>query len=158
MHLDGAFVPTVLCPGKQRQAQVDDGGIQSVDRTFEIHAQGLAGVEHAGLVDENQSNVAIDSPVAHFVGLGQSVARDSRLHASVIELGTHSSQTGFDIAQTLSSCELGKGHAIELIETGKRSDAMIASILIDVRIESPPRKEVHELREYNSSVVHAWLL
>jgi hypothetical protein len=145
MHFDCAFVSAMLCPGKQRQAQIDDCGIQSIYRAFEIHAQGLIGVKPAGLVDENHSNVAIDSPVAYFVGLGQSVAGDSRLHASVIELGTDSSQASFDVTQTLSSCHLSKGHTIELIETGKRSDAMIASVASDAGIETPSRKEVHEL-------------
>ena len=145
MHLDGTFVPAMLCPGKQRQAQIDDGGIQSVDRSFEIHGQRLTGVKSTCLVDQNQSDVAINFPVAQFVGFGQGVARDSRLHAGVIELGSHGSQTDFDIAQTLSASKLRESHAIKLIETGKHSDAMVAVISIDARLEAPPRKEVHEL-------------
>ncbi len=145
MHLDGAFVSAMLCPRKQRQAQIDDCGIQSVDRAFEIPGQGLTGVKRAGLIDQNQSDVAIDFPVAYFVGFGQSVARDSRLHTGVIELGPYGAQTSFDIAQTLSTRKLRESHTIKLIETGKRSDAMIAAISIDAQFETPPRKEVHEL-------------
>jgi len=145
MHLDGAFVTAMLCPGKERQAQIDDSGIQSVDRAFEIPGQGLMGVKRAGLIDQNQSDVAIDFPVAYFVGFGQSVARDSRLHTGVIELGPYGAQTSFDIAQTLSTRKLRESHTIKLIETGKRSDAMVAAISIDARFETPPRKEVHEL-------------
>ena len=158
MHLDSVFVSAMLRPGKQRQAQIDDGGIQGVNRSFEIHGQGLMGVKGAGLTDQKQGDVAIDFLVAQFVGLGQGVARHSCLHSGMIEFGPDGPQTGFDIAQTLSPGELSKGHAIKLIETGKRADAMVALISIDAGLESPPRKEIHDLRENNSSLVHVWLL
>ncbi len=145
MHLDSTFVTAMLCPGKERQAQIDDGGIQSVNRAFEIPGQGLTGVKCAGLVDQNQGNVAIDFPVARFVGLGQSVARHSHLHSGMIEFGPNGAQTDFDIAQTFSASKLSKGHTIKLVQTGKRSDAMVAEISIDVRFETPSRKEIHEL-------------
>ena len=145
MHLDSAFVAAMLCPGKQRQAQIDNGGIQGVDRAFEIHGQGLTGVKRASLVDQNQGNVAIDFPVARFVGLGQSVARHSHLHSGMIEFGPNGAQADFDIAQTFSTSKLREGHAIKLVQTCKSSDAMVASISIDARFETPSGKEIHEL-------------
>ena len=130
MHLDGAFVTTMLGPGKQRQTQIDDGGIQGVNCTLEIHGQGLMGVKCAGMIDQNQGNISIDSPVAYFVGLGQGIAQYAGLQTGMIQLGAQGPQTGFDIAETFSAGELSEGHAVELIETGKPAGAMIAAIAI----------------------------
>ena len=89
------------------------------------------GIKGPSLSDENQSYVPIDFPVASFVGSGQGVAGYASLQASMIEFWSESSQTGFDISQRLSSGELSEGHAVELIETGELSDAMISAISID---------------------------
>ena len=131
VDLDGTLVTTMLSPGKQRQTQIDDGGIQSVNRSLEIHGQGLMSVKSAGLIDENQGDISIDFPVACFVGSGQGVAGYAGLEPGMIEFWAQGSQTGFDIAEGLSGGELGEGHAVELIETGEFSDAMVSAIAID---------------------------
>ncbi len=131
VNLDGALVTTMLGPGKQRQTQIDDGGIQGVNCTLEIHGQRLMGVKGAGMIDQNQGDISIDSPVAYFVGLGQGIARYTGLQAGMIQLVAEGPHTGFDISETLSAGELSEGHTVELIETGKAADAMIAAIAID---------------------------
>ena len=131
MNLDGTLVTTVLSPGKQRQTQIDDGGIQGVNRSLEIHGQGLMGVKSTGLVDENQGDVSIDFPVACFVGLGQRVAGYACLESGMIEFWSEGSQAGFDISERLSGGELSEGHAVELIETEELSDAMVSAIATD---------------------------
>jgi len=103
MHLDGAFVAAMLSPRKQRKAQIDDRGIQRVDRSFEIRCQRLTGIKCAGLVDQNQGDVAIDFPVAQFVGFGQSVSRYPCFHTGVIKFASGGSQTSFDVAQRLAA-------------------------------------------------------
>ena len=131
VDLDGTFVSAMLGPGKQRQTQIDDGGIQSVNRSLEIHGQGLLGVKSTSLIDQNQGDISIDFPVACFVGPGQGVAGYTGLEPGMIEFWSESSQAGFDISQRLSGSKLSEGHAVELIETGELSDAMISAISID---------------------------
>jgi hypothetical protein len=158
MDLDGAFVPAMLSPGKQGQAQIDDSGIQGVNRPLEIHPQRFLGVQLTRLLDQNQTHVAIDAPVALFVGLGQRVARDSCLDAGMIELWPDRPQTNFDVAQRLSAGQLGKSHAVKVIETSERFHPMIAAISIDASFETPQRKKIHDLRKNSSTVIHDWLL
>ena len=137
MYFDGAFASAMLSPRKQRKAQIDHCGIESINCSLEIHRQRLMGIKHTGPIDQNHGDIAIDLPVALFVGLGQGGTRDFCLHACVIKLGANSTKACLDVAQTLATGQLSKTHAIKLIETGKGSDAMIALIAIDARFEVP---------------------
>src|SRR5690606_33075534 len=40
-----SFVLPELCPGKERQAEIDDSGVQCIHRLIQFHAEGLAHVE-----------------------------------------------------------------------------------------------------------------
>lgn len=112
VHPYGTFSAAMPSPGKQRQAKIDYGGIECVNRAFEIHAERLMCIQHTSLADQDQPDVAIDSPVAKFVGFGECVARDSGFHAGVIKFGTDGSQAGFDVAKTLAAGQLSEGHAV----------------------------------------------
>jgi hypothetical protein len=72
----------------------------------------------------------------------------------VIELGSLSSQAGFDIAQTFAVAELGKGQAEKLIAARKALAVAIASITIDTDLKFVAWKKVHELRKDSSSGIH----
>lgn len=70
MELDGCFGGAETCPGKQTQAQVDSGRIQSIDRIGKLHPQFLADIQLARPSYQNGSQVGINPPIAVFVGIG----------------------------------------------------------------------------------------
>lgn len=53
MEFDGRFGAAENSPRDKRQAQVDRGRIEGIDRVFEFDSQNFAGVKRAGLSDED---------------------------------------------------------------------------------------------------------
>jgi hypothetical protein len=102
VQLRSALVSTELSPWKQRQAEIDCGGIEGVSSLLQGQTKIALQVKHPGSVYKGQCAVGVDSPVASFVGIRQSAARDSTSDGGVIELGTHRTETGLDIAQALA--------------------------------------------------------
>lgn len=70
----GRFAPAELSPRKQGQAQIDGGGIQGVDGLIEFEAEGFVAVKIPCYSDQHLSEVGVDSPIAHPIGMGQGVA------------------------------------------------------------------------------------
>lgn len=68
-----------------------------------------------GVSDQYLGKVLVDSPVAHFVGVRQRVARDLAANAHVVKLLARSSQTGLDVPETFAKGELSEGHRQKLI-------------------------------------------
>jgi hypothetical protein len=73
----------------------------------------------------------------------------------VIQLGLNRTQTGLDVAQALAKRELRKRHAQELIATRESSCSKVAPITPHAGVELVPRKNLHQLREYQLAGVHA---
>src|SRR6267378_8402906 len=86
VEFDGAFVFAELGPGKKREAQIDSGRIERVNSLVQSHAETVAEIKLSGLSDQHLREVGVDAPVAHRVGVGQSVARYPTTDAHVIEL------------------------------------------------------------------------
>lgn len=131
VQFDGRFAPAELSPRKQRQAQVDRGGIERVDGLIEFDAQRLLAVKAAGRLDQHLGEVGVDSPVAHLIGMGQSVAGDLTADAHVIKFGGLGSQTRFDVSETLSISQLGKRHGEKLLPARKALYLVVALIALD---------------------------
>ena len=110
VQFDGSLGRTERSPREHRQAQIDGGSVQSVNGLPQIDPEGFVGIEAACYRDETLSEIAVDAPIAHRVGVGQSVARRSRTNPQVVELGGLRAQTRFDVAQAFSKRELSKGH------------------------------------------------
>ncbi len=77
--LDGGFGRAKRRPREDRETQIDGAGIQSIDRVVEIDSEGFRSVEATGDCDQGLSEVCVDTPVATFVGIGQSTARNPAL-------------------------------------------------------------------------------
>jgi hypothetical protein len=73
-------------PRKQRERQVDLGGVQRVRRIASVHSKRLVDIQFAGNADQTLSEVGVDSPVARGVRIGQRIARDLTADAQVEEL------------------------------------------------------------------------
>ena len=127
-------------PREERQAKIDGGGIQGVDRLIQFQAKTFAGVKLSGVLDQHLSEVGVDAPVPCFVGMGQVVARYSAPDAQVIKLGLVGSQTGLDIPETFSICKLGKSQAEKLVPTRKSLHLVVPPVAFYALLEIVSRQ------------------
>ena len=98
MQLDRRFGRTKQSPWKYRQAQIDGGRIQRVDRFGEIDTKRFVHVERASNTDQALCKVGIDAPISNCIGIGQRVARHRAAKAHMVEFGGLAAQAGFDVA------------------------------------------------------------
>jgi hypothetical protein len=73
VQFHGPFSLAEPGPREERQAKIDNGGIGGVDCLIEIHAEALVRVKGSRRSDKHLSEVGIDTPIAHLVGVGQGV-------------------------------------------------------------------------------------
>ena len=164
VQFDGRFGGAKRCPGKQRQTQVDGGGVQRIDRGFEFAQQRaiefVARVQHSGRANQVLGQFGKDLPGTRGIGVGQGVARDTlAAQAHVIPLRTLLAQIELDAAQRIAPCELCVGHDIELIQTGKIFGFVLSTVRGNDARERLDGKFAHELREdeLTRKHVHPWL-
>ena len=155
VQLDRRLGRTKRRPRKQRQAQIDRGGIERVDRFLEVHPEGLVEIEPARNTNQVLREFCVDAPVARFVRVGERTARHRSANPQVIELGRLRTQARFDVAQALAIRELREGHAAQLSRATEIADAMIAAVTLDDAAEGLPRQMLHQLGEHQLANVHA---
>jgi hypothetical protein len=97
----------------------------------------------------------VDFPVAPIICTGKSATRNLATYPKVVKLLTLGAKTCFNIAQTLSVCELRKRHAQELIPAREVSDSFVSLISFNALSELRQRHEVHQLRKDHFSGVHS---
>jgi len=157
VQLDRSLSGAEARPREHRQAEVDGGGVQGVDRVVEIEAERLAGVHRTRDVDEHLSEVGIDPPVVGLVGIGQRGPRDLAAEAPVIELALNGAKARFDVAETLAEGQLSKSETKKLIDAGKASEFVIAAVPRNAFVELVGREVIHQLGEDDAAAVHASL-
>ena len=74
MHLDDRLCGAEVGPREERQAQIDDGGVEDVGRSIQIQGKATVGVSVAGDPDQLFAKVGENPPVAGLVGFGQGAA------------------------------------------------------------------------------------
>lgn len=146
-----------LGPRKQRQAQVDGGGIQGVDRLGEIHCKRLLSIQPACGADKRVGELGINAPVARLVGVGQGAAAHVATQPQVIEFGGLRAQTRLDVAQAFAVGQLCKSHRQKLVQAAEGAHVEIAAIFRHQTAKGMPRRELHELRENEIANVHRCL-
>ena len=104
------LVLSKLRPGKERETQIDYGGIQSIGSLIELNGERIAQVKFSGASDQHLGKVLVDAPIAYRVGVSQGVAGDRATNSHVVELSSRRAQTGLDVSQTFAIGELSKGH------------------------------------------------
>ena len=154
MQLDRCLGRPKRSPRKYRQAQIDSGRIQRVDRLGEIDAKRFVHVKRAGNADQALRKVGIDTPVSNRIRIGQRVARHRTAKSHVIELGGLAAQTGFDVAQTLAISQLRERHTQKLVETSEVFDLVLSVVASDTSAESGQRQMRHHLRKNKFARVH----
>jgi len=141
-------------PGKQRETEVNGGGVQRIGGGLEFKPERLIGVKRGGLPDEGLGEIGKDAPVAIFIGIGQSAAGGGLADAGVVEFRAEGRQAGFDVAQTFAPDQLGKRQHEELFISGEFADAAVAVVTGDTLVELVFGEEVEELGEDGATFVH----
>ena len=154
MKFDGGLAAAKVGPGKERQAQVDGGGVERVDGVVQSDAERLVGIQRPGLGDEDVSEVVIDAPVVDAVGVGQRAPRNGTAEAGVIALASGRVQAGDDVAEALAERELGEGKCEELIAAGEAAGPVMPAVASDAVVEVVPRQVVHQLGKHEVAGEH----
>jgi len=154
VQLDGRLGRVKRNPRKHRQAQVDSAGIQRVDRVFQIDPKRLPGIQTTGDPNERLGKLGTDTPIAHFVGIGQRAARNPALDVHVVQLARLCAQARFDVAQALAIGQLGKGHAEILLEAGKALELVLSTTASDATAKRRQRHMLRDLRKHQLASVH----
>lgn len=154
VQLDGSLVLTKRCPRINRQAKIDDGCIECVDRRIQIDGQRLVGVERSSNPDQILRKVGIDLPVSRGVRIGERVARHCvATQTHVTKPARVRSKIQFDVAQRLSIPQLRKEHHQELVETREVFDLVVAPAAIDTTLKSCLWQQGGQLREDEFALV-----
>ena len=154
VEFDGGLALAKGSPAKQREAQVNRGGVQRVSRRLEFKAKGFIGVERGGLLDEYLGEVGKDAPVPLFIGHRQRIAGGGLPDAGVVEFRAQGRQTGFDVAQTFAPGQLCERQHEELFVGGQLADTEVAAVTSDTLVEFVFGEEVEELGEDGTTFVH----
>jgi len=154
VEFDGGFVLSKRGPRKERETEVNGGGVQRIGGGLEFKMERLIGVKRGGLPDEHLGEIGKDAPVAVFIGIGQRAAGGGLADAGVIEFWAEGRQTGFDVAQAFAPSQLGKRQHEELFISGKFASAAVAVVTGDTLVELVFGQEVEELGEDSATFVH----
>lgn len=154
VELDGGLVLSKRGPRKERETEVNGGGVQRIGSGLQFKAERLIGVKRGGLPDEDVGEIGKDAPVAIFVGIGQSAAGGGLADAGVVEFRAEGCQAGFDVAQTFAPGQLGKRQHEELFISGEFADAAVAVVTDNTLVELVFGEEVEELGEDGATFVH----
>ncbi len=87
------------------------------------------------------------APVAHTVDIGQGAARDLAANVHMVKPGVLRTKAGLNIPQTFAICQLAKGHAEILIETGKTDDFVMALVTLHAPAKCVHGQVMYDLRE-----------
>jgi len=154
VEFDGGLVLSKRGPRKQRETEVNGGGVQRIGGGLEFKTERLIGVKRGGLPDEDLGEIGKDAPVAIFIGIGQSAAGGGLADAGVVEFRAEGRQAGFDVAQTFAPSQLGKRQHEELFISGEFADAAVAVVTGDTLVELVFGEEVEELGEDGATFIH----
>jgi hypothetical protein len=79
--------------------------------------------------------IAVNTPISIFICFSQSASRDFTSDSNVIKFLFHSSQTDFNVSETVSICQLGECHTDKLVKTSKSSDIKITFVPINAHFK-----------------------
>jgi len=82
---------------------------------LQLHPQAIFGVEFAGGVNQLESKVLIDAPVARFVGIRQRTSSHAAANAQMVKLGGMCAQSDFNVSQAFAKGQLSESHAGNLV-------------------------------------------
>src|SRR6185295_18575893 len=110
-------------------------------------------IEWPCYLDQTLGEVAIDTPVASLVGIGQRSPFDWSTEAGVIELVMLGGETHFDVAQAFAISKLRESHGQKLIPTREGTNTLVAPIASHAAIEFLVGKKADELCEDGATLI-----
>lgn len=143
MEFDRSFALAEVSPREKRQTKIDGGRIEGINGLFQFDTKVFVGVKSSGLGDEDLGEVGVDSPIADLIGVSQGIARHVSAKAHVVQFSLVAAETGLDVSKALAIGQLGKGHAEELIPTGKGLDLVVALVAFDTFLKFVLGEELH---------------
>ena len=154
VEFDRRFCFAEVCPWEQRQAQVDGGGVKSIDSFLQLQAEVVLGIEASCLGYKHLGKIGIDAPVPFLIGFGQSASGYISTNAHVVAPGGDRSQARFDIPQALSISQLGEGHAEVLIPAGETLGVFVPIVPLNTSAKVVYWQEIHDLCKDGFSGIH----
>src|SRR2546421_7434045 len=145
MHFHGALVPPKLGPGEQGQAQIDGGRVESINGVGQIDGKRLVAVEIAGLLDEEMSEIRINTPVTFTVGVGQGGPSNLGAKTHMVKLGLLCPQANLNVTQAFAIGELREGHTEKLFPAREVLDVTVAVVSLDAELKFIFRDEIQKL-------------
>lgn len=154
VELNGGTFPVELCPRTEAQSQIDDTGIQSINRFVQCHSQWVIGVELTSLPQEQLGQISIDAPVTLLIGIGQRTAANWCPEPQMVLVSRTSVEASFNVPEPLAPGQLCKGHANELAPAGELTDFVIAPISNNAAMKLLRVNPVEQLSQHVLSGVH----
>lgn len=147
VRLDRRLCFAKMSPRKDRQAKIDGGGVESKNGLIQFQHEGIVPVEAPGTLDQMHAEILIDQEAPFAVGIGQCRTRDFASKSYPVELVSMRMQTGRDVPQAISACELSKGHSEVLIPAGEVAYPTVPLISIDAFVEFVTGDNLKQLSE-----------
>lgn len=155
MHLHTSLCFTESGPWTELQAEADSAAVEGIDRIVKVKPEGgIISIERPNSLNENLTEVPIDTPVAEFICLSQCVARNSVTDTAHIQLVGDGRQARFDVPETVLVRVLRHAHDQELIVAGEVPDTIVPVVSGYAIVELTSWNEGHELGKHCASLVH----
>jgi hypothetical protein len=97
--------------GEDGRAQIDCGGIESIDGLVDVDIKIFIDIGSASNMNQGLGKIGVDAPIPVFVGVGQCASGNLSSNAHMVKLGILSTQTGLDVPEAFSLSQLCESHA-----------------------------------------------
>lgn len=132
MEFYSRFRRTEGRPWKKVHAKIDRARIESVNGTlYAIEFGRLSLVQSLGSGNEHHGEIPIDSPIPAFVGISNSLSRESAPESEMVELALVRVETHDGAPEAVAARQLGKTHDRELVETTELSESVFAIVFFN---------------------------
>src|ERR1700679_433852 len=120
MQAHGGFLGAgVITPGKQTQAQSDDGRIQGKSHFGQIRIGAIGLIKPRGTAHQNPGQGLKQAPVTMVIGVSQIRSRKTSTKTKMIEGAWLGTQASDDVAQALTVSQLAEAQGQKVIVLGK---------------------------------------
>lgn len=154
MHFHGSLGFPEAGPREKAQAEVYCRRVESVDRILQFHPELLVRIKSSCFCNEELGELRIYPPVSALVGICERAPLHRAPYSHMVELSPCCVEAGLDIPEALPVGQLGKRHAIVLIEAAETPDTSIPFVLVDALLKLIEREEFHDLGENCFAAVH----
>ena len=136
-----------VCPGKQRQTQIDGGRVHCEDLACEPQSQILVSIRGQRRYDQALPECFEQPIVSALCSIRPRRAGDRAAQPDVTELGSLGVQACRQIAQPRPARELRVGQAAEMTPRGERRHPFIGLVDIERMLEMTERNKLQQLRK-----------